>query len=69
MTEQRSPATRITAGDVVFAVQPDGQLRGLLRETAARALQDERDEFGVVDLLRTIRERPELRGLLDPDGP
>lgn len=65
--EQKPQATRLTAGEVVFAVQPDVQLRGLLRDTAARALQDEREEFGVADLLKAIREQPELRGLLDPD--
>jgi len=49
---------------IVFAVRPDRELRRLLMRAGGRALQDERTEFGLAELLAVAWGIPELRQLL-----
>jgi ATP-dependent Clp protease ATP-binding subunit ClpC len=49
-------------------VKADDQLRGLTMETAERAAREHRSEFGLTDLLDTVRQHADLRGLLGAEG-
>jgi hypothetical protein len=55
-----SEAIRVVQAEAVVTVKPEADLRRLLKEAGARALRDQRDTFGVADLLAAIRENREL---------
>lgn len=58
---------RVVTADVRFTVGPDPQLVRLMRAAGGRAMREERDEFGLADLLAIVRETPEARRLLDAE--
>jgi len=62
------PTRAMQAGsmqNVRFLVTPDRQMRRLLMAAGGRALEGERQEFGLIDLLEAALSDPEARQLLE----
>jgi ATP-dependent Clp protease ATP-binding subunit ClpC len=67
---ERSRATAaIRMSELTFTVSPDDQLRRLLMAAAGRALTDQRDEFGLADLLSAAKEHRDVSGATGTDPP
>jgi hypothetical protein len=56
------------ANESKFVVRPDRDLRRLLMAAAGRAVTDERDEFGLADLLTAAEDAPTRSDASDDPG-